>query len=155
MAQTKPEKFTAQQMIDALKKTHGMVSYAADLLRCSPQTVTRYIRIYPTVAAAMDEFVQKDADSVELALIDEAINKRNSTVLMFLARTKFKDRGYTERVEVWNYAVPRELVDEAMQAIKAMGLSEQDVFRQLIEAGKVHRADVSSVGNDERADAGE
>ena len=94
------DKFSAQQMIDALQQTKGMVTLAARQLKCAPNTVRRYIREYTTVAAAATQANDLTGDTVELALYDEAVNKRNIAALIFLAKTKFKDRGYVERMEI-------------------------------------------------------
>lgn len=94
------EKYTAEQMIDALVATKGMITLAARQLGCAPNTVRRYIREYVTVREAQFEATEQMGDAVELALYDEAINKRNTAALIFLAKTKFKARGYVERQEV-------------------------------------------------------
>lgn len=94
------KKYTAEQMIAALRDTKGMVSLAARKLGCSLNTVQSYIKDFPTVKTARDEEREKMGDAVELALYDEAVNKRNTAALIFLAKTQFKDRGYVERQEV-------------------------------------------------------
>jgi len=94
------KKYTAEQMIAALQATKGMVSLAARHLGCSLNTVQSYINEYPTVKAAREQERDKMGDAVELALYDEAVNKRNITALIFMAKTLFKDRGYVERQEV-------------------------------------------------------
>lgn len=96
----KTDQFKAQEIIDALKTTKGMITLAARQLHCAPNTVRRYIREYPTVAEAAKDFNDQTGDEVELVLYDEAIKKRNPTLIMFLARTKYKDRGYTEKIEI-------------------------------------------------------
>ena len=96
----KPEQYKAEQMIAALQATKGMVTLAARHLGCSVNTVQRYISEYPTVKAARDTEREKMGDAVELALYDEAVNKRNTAALIFMAKTLFKDRGYVDRQEV-------------------------------------------------------
>ena len=93
------EKYTAQQMIDAIRATKGQLTLAARHLGCAYNTVRRYVDNYPTVAEALAEETEKMGDAVELALYDEAVNKRNVTALIFLAKTKFRTRGYVERVD--------------------------------------------------------
>ena len=103
------EKYTAQQMIDALKETRGMITLAAKRLGCAPNTVRRYVEKYVTVAEAKHEAHENLGDQVELTLVSEALGERdksgryvrtpNTAALIFLAKTKFKDRGYVERQE--------------------------------------------------------
>jgi hypothetical protein len=47
-------KWTADQMIAALKETKGMVYLAAELLGCAPKTVYSYAQRFPTVQATMN-----------------------------------------------------------------------------------------------------
>jgi hypothetical protein len=96
----KTEQYTAQQMIDALIEAKGMITIACRRLGCDYKTMRRYIDKYPTVAQAQKDEREKMGDAVELALYDEAVNKRNTAALIFLAKTQFKDRGYVERQEV-------------------------------------------------------
>jgi hypothetical protein len=103
------DKYTAQQMIDALEATKGMITVAARRLGCAPNTVRRYIVNYPTVAEAQVEARAALGDQVELTLATMALGERdtsgrytrepNITALIFLAKTIYKDRGYVERQE--------------------------------------------------------
>ena len=45
------EKYTAAQIIEALREKHGNLSAASRYLGCSRDTVRRYINTYPTVKA--------------------------------------------------------------------------------------------------------
>jgi len=104
-----PDKFPAQEMIAALAETRGMITLAAKRLGCASNTVRRYIREYPTVAAAKEEAHENLGDNVELTLVAMAMGERdksghytrepNIAALIFLAKTKFKARGYVERME--------------------------------------------------------
>lgn len=151
----KPEQFTAKQMIDALRQTKGMITLAARQLGCASNTVRRYVREYPTVAEAWKEFHEQTGDAVELALYDEAINKRNTAALIFLAKTKYKGRGYTERLEHVILDVPVALQEELKRELEAAGIDQQTVFRELIDAAKARRAlvgaDGGGAGNDSTA----
>lgn len=91
--------YTAEQMIAAIRATKGQVTLAARHVGCAYKTMRKYIDEYPTVREAYEQEREKMGDAVELALYDEAVNKRNTAALIFLAKTKFKDRGYVERQE--------------------------------------------------------
>lgn len=103
------DKFTADEMIAALLDTKGMITLAAKRLGCAPNTVRRYIATYPTVAQAKQEAHEGLGDQVELTLVGMALGERdkhgkytrepNIAALIFLAKTKFKERGFVERVE--------------------------------------------------------
>lgn len=94
------DKYTATQMIEAIRATKGMLTKTAEYLGCSYNTVKKYINEKPTVKEAYEEEYYALGDAVELALYDEAINNRDITALIFLAKTKFRDRGFVERREV-------------------------------------------------------
>lgn len=127
-----PEKFTAQQMIDALILTKGMVALTAKQLRCSQNTVRRYIREYPSVKQALIDTNVQTGDEVELVLYNEAVKEKNITALIFLAKTKFKDRGYTERVEhvIFNADQLKRFEDIALKD----GRTAAELFEDMIGA---------------------
>lgn len=94
------ERYKAEQIAEALRETKGMTTLTARRLGCDYMTVRRYLDKYPTLAVLQKELTEQMGDAVELALYDEAVNKRNTAALIFLAKTKFKNRGYIERQEV-------------------------------------------------------
>ena len=140
---SKPNQYTAAQMIDALTATRGMITFAARKLGCAPNTIRRYIKEYPTVEAALNELREQEGDAIELALYDEGVNKRNSAVLMFLAKTKHKARGYVERTEQVNFNVDTDLLKRTLDAIEKQGLSASDIFNNILA-----ELDSQSVGAD-------
>jgi len=92
-------RWTAEQMIDALRAAKGMAHLAAKHLGCSHTTVYNYIERYPTVRQAQEDESGKMGDMCELKLYDAAQNGE-SWAVQFALRTKFKNRGYVERTEV-------------------------------------------------------
>lgn len=94
----KGERYTAQQMIDALHETKGMVSLAAKRLGCDPHTVYRYIREYPTVAHAQKLEREAMTDVAELALY-KAIKDGEGWAVCFYLKCQGKERGYVERID--------------------------------------------------------
>lgn len=92
------EAFTTEIMIDALRRTKGMVYLAAEVLGCHHQTVYNYIAKHPTVKAAFDAESGKILDIGEMKLY-EAVLKGDPWGVQFLLKTKGKQRGYVERTE--------------------------------------------------------
>lgn len=92
-------KFTKEQATEALIATKGQITLAARKMGCAYNTLRAMIDKYPELKEVMQEQHEQMGDTVELALFDEAVNKRNIHALMFLAKTKFKERGYVERIE--------------------------------------------------------
>jgi len=93
------QKFTAEQMVAALIETRGMVYHAANRLGCSAQTVYNYVKRYATVRRAKEQAEGMMLDNAELAL-NSAILGGQPWAVMFVLKTKGKQRGYVERQEI-------------------------------------------------------
>ena len=92
-------RYTAQDIIDALRKTKGMAYLAAKELGCSHTTVYNYISKHPTVKAEFDYQRGELLDVAELKL-REAVLAGEQWALQFALRLLGKDRGYSERTEI-------------------------------------------------------
>lgn len=95
---TNTERYTAEQMVDALLKAKGLVSVAAKMLGCTPRTVHAYINRYATVAQAKTEAREGILDMAEARLF-QAIDKGEPWAISSILRTLGKERGYVERTE--------------------------------------------------------
>jgi predicted transcriptional regulator len=93
------EKYTANQMIEALREKHGNLSAAARFLGCSRNTISRYIDTYSTVQAVADEERETLIDFAENQLFKQ-VQDGNITAIIFTLKTIGKHRGYVERQEV-------------------------------------------------------
>ena len=93
------EKYTAAQIIEALREKHGNLSAASRYLGCSRDTVRRYINTYPTVKAVADEERETLIDFAENQLFQQ-VKDGNITAIIFTLKTIGKSRGYVERQEV-------------------------------------------------------
>jgi len=93
------EKYTAQQMIDAIQDAKGILAAAARKIGCSRTTVHRYVNNYATVKDAYEEANETNIDFVESKLMEQ-VNSGNITAIIFFLKTKAKHRGYVERQEV-------------------------------------------------------
>lgn len=114
---TKGHRYTIAQMVEALTVTKGMVSLAAKRLGCAPDTVYRYIKEYPDVAAA--KYAEREAvtDMAELSLY-KAIQQGEAWAVCFYLKTQGKGRGYVERQEI-DHRIRNvaELSDDELRAI--------------------------------------
>lgn len=93
------EQFSLEQVTQALKQTRGMISAAAQLLHCHRQTLYDYQKRHPEVALALTEARELQLDTAELSLF-RAIDKGESWAVCFYLKTRGRDRGYIERVDV-------------------------------------------------------
>lgn len=106
---SKPPQFTAQQFIDAIPDSDGIVSVIAVKVGCSWLTARRYIDNYPTIKAAFDaerESLLDIAESVLANNIKLALQQQSgrvtadSTDAKWLLSRMGKTRGYGDKLEV-------------------------------------------------------
>ena len=93
------QKFSQQQVIDALRETKGMIYLAAKRLGCDAKTIYNYRDRYPAVRAEMEQQDGEVDDAAEMVLY-KAIMAGEPWAVQFRLRTKGKGRGYVERAEV-------------------------------------------------------
>jgi hypothetical protein len=121
----KKEKWTAAQIIDALKESQGMVYVAARKLGCHHQTIYNYANRYAKVQSAIDAERGHFLDTTELALKRAVLNGEGWAVC-FALKTLGKDRGYVERHQVEHSGKidVTKLSDEELAAEKAAIIAE-------------------------------
>jgi len=99
MAKPENNKFTAEQVIEAIYKANGIMATTAKILGCSRQTVYNYIQRYKTVANAYNDASEIVLDFAENELLKQ-IQAGNITAIIYFLKTKGKHRGYVERQEI-------------------------------------------------------
>lgn len=92
-------KFTADEVIAALRETKGMAYLAAQRLRCDVKTIYNYRDRYASVRAEMEQQDGAINDIAEMKLY-QAIVDGEPWAIQFRLRLKARDRGYSERVEM-------------------------------------------------------
>ena len=100
------ERWRNQQIIEALKRTNGLVSLAAQNLGCSPQTIYNRAKRVPSVQQVIDDSRDGLVDLAELALRRCIVGDREKGIepagwaVALVAKTLGKKRGYVERQEI-------------------------------------------------------
>ena len=84
---------TTEQVIAALKETHGNMSLAAKRLKVERPTISYYVANHPTVKAAHDEAAAYISDMAEGHLV-AAVMKGNLDQVKYWLENKARDRGY-------------------------------------------------------------
>lgn len=109
------ERYTVQQVIDAIDKGHTPTG-AASVLRCHPDTVRNYADRYPTVKKALLSARAEIVDLAEIGLRAAVVNKE-PWAIAFALKTLARET-YSERQEVKaeisgpeGSAIPIKLVD--------------------------------------------
>lgn len=92
------QKFTPQQVAEALRASKGMVYVAARTLGCSANTIYNYIERYKAVKEVMKQERGVMVDTAELALWT-ALQNKEAWAISLVLKTLGKDRGYIERQE--------------------------------------------------------
>jgi len=95
----KKNRYTAQQMIDALAASRGLVYLAAQRLQCDPDTVMRYCKRYPTVEQAKHDARGTLLDMAEAKLF-LAVQRDEAWAITFCLKTVGRARGYGERLDL-------------------------------------------------------
>jgi hypothetical protein len=91
-------RFSAEQVAQALRASHGLSTHAAKRLGCKPHTILAYVRRHPICAQAQEEAREALMDDAE-ARLSEAIERGEPWAVTFALRTVGKGRGYVEKVE--------------------------------------------------------
>jgi len=95
----RPESYKPEQVIEAIEKSRGLLTHAADVLGCNRVTIYEYAKKYPEVQAAIDSARDRMTDVAEGKLFQK-ISEGDNTALIFYLKTQGKKRGYVERQEV-------------------------------------------------------
>ena len=77
----------------------GVIQTIATRLGVHRNTVNNYKEKWVTVRDAIEDEKETPIDLAEVKLFDE-INKGNITAIIFMLKTKGKNRGYVERQEI-------------------------------------------------------
>ncbi len=111
---------TKEQAIDQIKKTKGLVSYAARRLGISRNQFYKIMEKWPEVKEARDEAREELKDFTELKLY-QLIQAMNPWAIGFMLRTQAKDRGYIERSEIVTPEGPLAIIFEKVDKAKETG----------------------------------
>ncbi len=103
------DKYTLDEITNALKKANGFVSVAAKNLNCDSRTVYNYLNKYPELKELLSEIRSNTLDYAESKLLQH-IDKDNFNALKFFLETQGKNRGYSVRTE--NLIVERTTFDD-------------------------------------------
>lgn len=88
-------------MIEALQQSLGIVTYACEAVKIARQTHYRWMKEDEEYKAAVDDINEITLDYGESKL-HKAMEKGDTTAIIFYLKTKGKKRGYIERQEIDN-----------------------------------------------------
>src|SRR5262245_22642935 len=93
------QRYTAQQVIDALTATRGLVTLAAKRLGCDTDTIRNYAKRYPSVAKVKAEAREEVLDIAEAQLFLK-IQQGDPWAIGLYLRTVGRSRGYGESLNL-------------------------------------------------------
>lgn len=85
-------------MLDALRKTLGIVSLAAKKVGVTRQTHYNWLKADAQYRVEVENILEEEKDFAESHL-HQLIQNGNPAATIFYLKTKAKDRGYVERIE--------------------------------------------------------
>jgi hypothetical protein len=140
------QRYTASQVIDALRHTKGLVHQAAKLLRCDPETIQNYCKRYPPVQQAKQDARAELLDLATLQLI-HAVERGDMWAILFTLRTLGKDRGWStlcprceqrDKARLSSQSATVHLWEERLQAVHKRLQAEREAIRaqRALEAGR-------------------
>ena len=88
--------------LDAMEKTFGNISQSAKIVGISRETPYEWKKKDLNFKKEMESEKYKEIymDAIEAKLLKVGLIDENPTVLIFLAKTKCKSRGYIEKAEI-------------------------------------------------------
>ena len=129
-------RYTAQQVIEALRTSRGLISIAAQKLQCDVDTVSNYCKKFPTVEQAKQESRVTLLDLAESRLW-EAIDRGEGWAVAFCLKTLGWSWGYGERLDL-NISIQA----AASRVAAEFGLTAEAVLQEarllLLEVDNAH-----------------
>jgi len=88
-----------EDYINAIHKSRGLLTAAADALGCTRGAIYEAAKKHPEIQQAIEEARERTTDVAEGKLFQK-INEGDNTAIIFYLKTQGKKRGYVERQEV-------------------------------------------------------
>lgn len=85
-----------EKIVDLIPKTYGTVARIADALGCSRHTIHRLIKEDQELTDLLEDARERRYDELEDTMWHRAIKGQDTTLQLFLAKTKMKHRGYAQ-----------------------------------------------------------
>ena len=98
MSEQKRTKEKKKAVIEALKKTMGVISPACDMVGIGRTIFYQWMKEDPEFAEAVNNMPEYALDFVESKLYEQ-ISKGDTTAIIFNLKTKGKKRGYIEKTQ--------------------------------------------------------
>jgi len=91
-------KFNREEVIKAIENSSGFISSIAVTLKCDWHTAKKFIEKYQLEYMLTDK-TEAVTDEVEGCLLKK-IREGDTTAMIFYLKTKGRNRGYSEKIEI-------------------------------------------------------
>lgn len=125
-------KYTRDEIARGILEAKGLITQAALIVGCTPQTIHNYIARYPDLQDVLNQAREQTIDIAERKLY-ELVEKGELGAVIFLLKTLGKSRGYIERSERVNVSIDIALLQKFESAAQAAGLQPGQIIEALIE----------------------
>jgi len=92
-------KYSLEQIKDAITKAGGFISIACKSLGCTRKTIYNYMEKYPEIKEVVSDIREHYLDIAEASLIQK-VKDGNTPELLFYLKTIGKTRGYIEKQQL-------------------------------------------------------
>lgn len=99
MSALRPASYTSEQVIEALRKTKGLVGLAADELKCDRKTIYNHVKKSAAVREALESVRERNLDVAENQLLAAIDRGELQAITYYLSRIG-RERGYSDRNEL-------------------------------------------------------
>ena len=101
MAKRVPAKprITKEAVQQAIVKSRGLLSFAAQLLGCDRTTIYNYLEKWPDLKQVVADQREGLIDIAESRLLGNS-DRGDTTAIIFFLKTQGRNRGYVERQEI-------------------------------------------------------
>ena len=96
---SKTPKRTAEEVVQAVRGSGGILSHIANKLGVSRPTLWAYVKKWPEVAQAIEDERESVLDLGETELI-KAVKRQESWAICFLLKCQGKKRGWVEKQQM-------------------------------------------------------
>ena len=95
------DKYTKEEVLDALTKSGGFISIACKLLGCTRKTIYNYLDRYEELKEKLDDINYTYDDKVEAKIIEKAVRGETRELIWYAThKQSFKERGYSNKQEL-------------------------------------------------------
>ncbi len=122
---------TVSRVEKALLATHGLKAKAAEKLKCSPSTISKFLKKHPKVEETIEKAVEAMLDTAEGKLFKH-IEEGNIPALLFYLKCKGKGRGYVEKDQTVTLEAMRAVM-EKMASVVVTNVSDHATLRAIQE----------------------